>query len=102
MSIIVAIVISIMVRSHKRRSGASKNNARHQGPYDASDDRTGVTTHISADPNDNPFLTASEKAIINRAASPDGEIDMNNSSRFADAISSFINKSRSLTYKISP
>ena len=74
-----------------------------QNPYNASSDRIGVTTHISASPNDNPFLTVSEKAIIDRAASPDGAItDANTSSSFSDAISSFVKKSRRLTYKISP
>ncbi|KAJ4984640.1 hypothetical protein SVAN01_09829 [Stagonosporopsis vannaccii] len=102
LSIIVAIVISIMVKSHKRRSRASKNDANHQVPYDASYDRTGVTTYISADPNDNPFLTASERAIIKRAASPHGDTDTNDLSGFTNAISLFINKSRRLTYKISP
>lgn len=75
---------------------------RNQNPYDASSDCTGITTHISADPNDNPFLTASEKAIVNRAASSDGASEVHNSSRLSDAVNSFIKKSRSLAYKTSP
>ncbi|KAF2630559.1 hypothetical protein BU25DRAFT_242313 [Macroventuria anomochaeta] len=102
LSILVAIVIFMMIRSHKNRSRAQRQAAMNQNLYDAPNDRIGVTTHISADPNDNPFLTASEKAIIDRAASPDGAADANNSSSFSDAISSFIKKSRSVAYKISP
>jgi precorrin isomerase len=75
----------------------------NQTPYDASSDRVGVTTHISATSvNENPFLTASEKAIIDRAASSSGDPDAMKQLNFSDAISSFINKSRRLTYKISP
>jgi len=74
----------------------------NRNSYDASNDRLGVTTHIFADPNENPFLTASERAIIDTAASPDGASDPNNSSGISVAISSYIKKSRRLTYKISP
>ncbi|XPS79435.1 hypothetical protein M3J09_011418 [Ascochyta lentis] len=102
LSILIAIVVCMMVRSHKRHSRAQKQAVISQNPYDASSDRIGVTTHISANSNDNPFLTTSEKAIIDRAASPNGTPDMNYSSSISDAITSFINKSRRLTYKISP
>ncbi|KZM23034.1 uncharacterized protein EKO05_0008174 [Ascochyta rabiei] len=102
LSILVAIVICMMIRSHKRRSRAQKQAFVDQRPYDASSGRVGVNTHISANPNDNPFLTASEKAIVDRAVLPDGASDLHNASIFSDAITSFINKSRRLTYKISP
>ena len=73
-----------------------------QTPYDVSSDRVGVTTHISANSSDNPFLTPSEKAIIERAASPKAYNNPSNSPSFSDAISLFIKKSRRTTYKISP
>lgn len=88
-----------MIRSHKRRSQALNNDAKHQDPYVSSVDYTGSTT---ADTTNNPFLTASEKAIINRAALSDTEHNTNDFSKITDAISLFINKSRRLTYKISP
>lgn len=92
----------MMVRSHRRRS-ARQQNIRDFPPFDLPSERIGVTTYITAVPNNNPFLTASEKAIID-TASNDGASDknVNNSSRFSDAVSSFVEKSRSLTYKISP
>lgn len=74
----------------------------NQEQFQASSDHVRVTTHISANLNDNPFLTASEKAIVDTAAPPDGTSDVNNSASISDAISSFIQKSRRLTYKISP
>lgn len=74
----------------------------NQEQFQASSDHVGVTTQISANLNDNPFLTASEKAIVDTAAPPDGTSDVNNSASISDAISSFIQKSRRLTYKISP
>lgn len=66
------------------------------------DSKIGNTTQISAEANENPFLTASEKAIINRASAAKDAPDVNSPSRFSDAVSSFIEKSRRLTYKISP
>ncbi|KAJ8106501.1 hypothetical protein OPT61_g9493 [Boeremia exigua] len=100
LSILIGIVILLMIRSHRRRSQQDARVSKDQSPYDASNGHTGVTTHISADPNDNPFLTASEKAIIDRAAPRDSTIG--NSRGVSDAISAFIQKSRRLTYKISP
>ncbi|KAF3040825.1 hypothetical protein E8E11_001623 [Didymella keratinophila] len=102
LSLVVATIAFMMVRSHRRRS-AQQQSMRDLPPSDAPNDRIGVTTHISAGPNENPFLTASEKAII-ETASTDGASKKNvrNSSRFSDAVSSFVEKSRSLTYKISP
>ncbi|KAJ4408178.1 hypothetical protein N0V91_003527 [Didymella pomorum] len=103
LSLLVAIIAFMMVRSHRRRERAQHQNTGNLTPSDAPNDRIGVTTHITAEPNDNPFLTASEKAIID-TASIDGASEKNvkNSSRFSDAVSSFVEKSRSLTYKISP
>jgi preprotein translocase subunit YajC len=103
LSLLVAIIAFMMVRSYRRRERAQHQNTGNLTPSDAPNDRIGVTTHITAEPNDNPFLTASEKAIID-TASIDGASEKNvkNSSRFSDAVSSFVEKSRSLTYKISP
>ncbi|KAF3044624.1 hypothetical protein E8E12_005382 [Didymella heteroderae] len=99
LSLIVAIIAFMMIRSHRRRS-SNQQSPRDQAASDVPSDRIGVTTHITADPHDNPFLTASEKAIID-TASTDGASEKN-SSRFSDAVTSFVEKSRSLTYKISP
>ncbi|KAF1924385.1 uncharacterized protein M421DRAFT_8863 [Didymella exigua CBS 183.55] len=102
LSVVVAIIVLMMIRSHRKRR-VQQQNTRSQNPSDVPSNCIGVTTHISADPNDNPFLTASEKAIIDTASS-DGASEKNvkNSSKFSDAVNSFIEKSRSLTYKISP
>ncbi|KAJ4346295.1 hypothetical protein N0V95_005505 [Ascochyta clinopodiicola] len=102
LSILIAIVVCMMTRSHRKRSRAQKQAFANQNPYDAPNAPVGVTTHISANPNDNPFLTVSEKAIVDRAASPDGASGLNNASSISDAITAFINKSRRMTYKISP
>jgi hypothetical protein len=101
LSLIVAIIAFTLVRSHRRRS-AQQQNMRDLPASDRPNERIGVTTHITAEPNDNPFLTASEKAIISTASTDAVSENVKNSSRFSDAVSSFIEKSRSLTYKISP
>lgn len=102
LAIIIAIIIFTMVKSH-RRHRAQHQKARSQGSTDDSSNHIGVTTSISADPNDNPFLTASEKAIIDTASSDGASVkDMKNSSRFSDAVNSFVEKTRSRAYKISP
>ena len=75
-AILLAFGIVMMMRSHKKRSEPMQ---REPGdiPFDGSSDQSEyrVMTHISANNaiNDNPFLTESEKAIVTRAASPDGE-----------------------------
>lgn len=102
LSLFVAVIALMVFRSHRRRS-AQQQSMRDLPPSDVLAKRVGVTTRITAEPDDNPFLTASEKAIID-TASADGASEKNvkNSSRFSDAVSSFVEKSRSLTYKISP
>jgi hypothetical protein len=78
---------------------------RSRSVADVPSDHIGVavTTHVTVAPHDNPFLTASEKAIIDTASS-DGasEKNLEKSSSFSDAVNSFVEKSRSLAYKISP
>ncbi|KAH6612724.1 hypothetical protein C7974DRAFT_476539 [Boeremia exigua] len=85
LSVIVAITISIMVRSHRKRFQTKQNDPRTRTAYDTSDRRADDNPHISTDTNDNPFLTASEKAIIDRAASPDRDSDLNSSYRLSEA-----------------
>ncbi|KAF3005832.1 hypothetical protein E8E13_008559 [Curvularia kusanoi] len=107
LSMIIAIIAFTLIRSRKKRSRAEaqariENNINT--PTTPPIDKIGVTTHISAETTDNPFLTASEKAILNRVSQSEigGLNPSSQSTRFSDAVNLFIEKSRRLTYKISP
>jgi hypothetical protein len=91
-----------MINSRRKRSRAQQLVSNDSDTPAARDDTIGVTTHITAEPNDNPFLTASEKAIVSRVSVPTTTENPNAHTRFSDAVSSFIEKSRRMTYKISP
>jgi hypothetical protein len=122
-SILIAFgVVCIMRRNRKR---AQSRQQRPSNEELKTDTGYGVTTLISANESldKNPFLTESEKAIVTRAATPDGELGVSTdpstfdeceilitaqenttspSARFIDAVNSFVAKSRRLTYKITP
>lgn len=73
-----------MMKSSKKRSQTPEEQQPNDAPIpdnffdnaSSAQSEYSVTTHISAtnSVNDsNPFLTESEKAIVTRAATPDGE-----------------------------
>ncbi|OAL49333.1 hypothetical protein IQ07DRAFT_645300 [Pyrenochaeta sp. DS3sAY3a] len=116
-TILIAFAIIIMMKSSKKRSQTPEEQQPNESPIpdnffdnaSSAQSEYSVTTHISATNsvtnNNNLFLTESEKAIVTRAATPDGEPSANLTnagSRFTDAINAFIEKSRRLTYKITP
>jgi hypothetical protein len=65
-----------MMRRNRQRAQSVQQQSSN-GEIKTSNDY-GVTTRISANStvNQNPFLTESEKAIVARAATPDGEPDV--------------------------
>ncbi|KAH7069426.1 hypothetical protein FB567DRAFT_634083 [Paraphoma chrysanthemicola] len=107
-AILIAFGVIIMMRCSRKRRPARLTN---QG--DSSDNPFGSswkgkepqrTTYFSEN-RSVASMTESEKAIVMRAASPDGEPNpemTNPGSRIADAINAFVAKSRRLTYKLSP
>ncbi|CAG5175296.1 uncharacterized protein ALTATR162_LOCUS10705 [Alternaria atra] len=104
-TILIALGILWVMRANKRRAQAARQQAiqtpvQETGEYD----NYGNTIRISSNNSIKTFLTESEKAIVNRAATPDGGTDASAkpSSALTEAINSFITKSRRLTYKISP
>ncbi|KAH8633897.1 hypothetical protein IG631_12533 [Alternaria alternata] len=120
--ILFGVLVWVM-RSNKRRAQTARQQAAQNPAQETEEyDGYGNTIHISSNNSIKTFLTESEKAIVNRAATPDGDTDvsllasMNNhrdinglpqasaksSHHLTDAINSFITKSRRLTYKISP
>ncbi|RYO16279.1 hypothetical protein AA0121_g6419 [Alternaria tenuissima] len=122
-AILIALGVVWVMRSNRRRAQAARQQAAQNPAQETEEyDGYGNTIHISSNNSIKTFLTESEKAIVNRAATPDGDTDvsllgsMNNhrdingllqasaksSHHLTDAINSFITKSRRLTYKISP
>ena len=111
------------MRSNRRRAQAARKQAAGSPIKDIEEcDGYGNITRISANSSIKNFLTEPEKAIVNRAATPDGEPDVSTlhpqtqyndangilqastrpTNALTEAINSFITKSRRLTYKISP
>ncbi|KAL1793213.1 hypothetical protein ACET3X_008195 [Alternaria dauci] len=105
LAILIALGIFWVMRSNKRRAQAAQQQAAWH-PVQEPEEYGGYgnTTRISSKHSIKTFLTASEKAIVHRAATPDGDMDTSAkpSYHLTDAINSFIAKSRRLTYKISP
>ncbi|KAG9196500.1 hypothetical protein G6011_01621 [Alternaria panax] len=104
-TILIALGIFWVMRSNKRRTQAARQQAALNPVEETGeDDGYGNTIRISSNNSIKTFLTESEKAIVNRAATPDGDTDASAkpSNALTDAINSFIIKSRRLTYKISP
>jgi hypothetical protein len=62
----------------RNRKAAHSSQQRSSNEEHKTNDEYGVTTRISANGsvNQNPFLTESEKSIVTRAATPDGEPDV--------------------------
>jgi hypothetical protein len=95
----IAIVVVIKKRKDKKKRAqlsaeASEASREARDPFATQDGQLGVTTQISANPRrsstrssvysssapspgDDPFLTPSEKAILTRVASRDGEANAN-------------------------
>ncbi|KAI4619570.1 uncharacterized protein J4E87_007460 [Alternaria ethzedia] len=104
-TILLAIGVTLIMRSNRRRAQAARQQAAGSPIKDIEEyDGYGNITRVSANSSIKNFLTEPEKAIVNRAATPDGESDASTkpSSALTEAINSFITKSRRLTYKISP
>ncbi|CAI9635094.1 unnamed protein product [Alternaria burnsii] len=104
-AIFVALGVVWVMRSNKRRVQAARQQAAQDPTQETGEyDGYGNMIHISSNNSIKTFLTESEKAIVNRAATPDGDTDASakSSHHLTDAINSFITKSRRLTYKISP
>ncbi|KAI2479440.1 hypothetical protein Ptr902_08705 [Pyrenophora tritici-repentis] len=97
---------------HRRTTRASSEYGRNTqitsdygGTIRASSEYSRPTRASSIYPPNRPVMTDSEKAIVDRAATPDGSQEANNkkpNARLTDAINTFITKSRRLTYKITP
>ncbi|KAI4699637.1 hypothetical protein J4E81_004664 [Alternaria sp. BMP 2799] len=122
-TILLAIGVTLIMRSNRRRAQAARQQAAGSPIKDIEEyDGYGNITRVSANSSIKNFLTEPEKAIVNRAATPDGEPDVSTlypqtryndadrptqastrpSNALTEAINSFITKSRRLTYKISP
>ncbi|KAH7072706.1 hypothetical protein BKA63DRAFT_48739 [Paraphoma chrysanthemicola] len=108
LAILIAFGVIIMMRCSRKRKPARLNNQGDISDYTFDSSWKGKepqrTTHFSAN-RSVTSMTESEKAIVMRAASPDGEPDpemTNPGSRISDAINAFVAKSRRLTYKLSP
>ncbi|KAI4659627.1 uncharacterized protein J4E79_006162 [Alternaria viburni] len=104
-TILLAIGVTLIMRSNRRRGQAARQQAAGSPVKDIEEyDGYGNITRVSANSSIKNFLTEPEKAIVNRAATPDGEPDASTrpSNTLTEAINSFITKSRRLTYKISP
>ncbi|CAN9392926.1 unnamed protein product [Alternaria alternata] len=104
-AILIALGVVWVMRSNRRRAQAARQQAAQNPAQETEEyDGYGNTIHISSNNSIKTFLTESEKAIVNRAATPDGDTDASakSSHHLTDAINSFITKSRRLTYKISP
>ncbi|KAI4613683.1 hypothetical protein J4E83_007284 [Alternaria metachromatica] len=104
-TILLAIGVTLIMRSNRRRAQAARQQAAGSPIKDIEEyDGYGNITRVSANSSIKNFLTEPEKAIVNRAATPDGEPDASTrpSNTLTEAINSFITKSRRLTYKISP
>ncbi|KAI4678140.1 uncharacterized protein J4E88_006660 [Alternaria novae-zelandiae] len=122
-TILLAIGVTLIMRSNRRRAQAARQQAAGSPIKDIEEyDGYGNITRVSANSSIKNFLTEPEKAIVNRAATPDGDPDvsiLHPQTRYNDAdmplqastrppntlteaINSFITKSRRLTYKISP
>ncbi|KAI4663742.1 uncharacterized protein J4E78_004160 [Alternaria triticimaculans] len=122
-TILLAIGVTLIMRSNRRRAQAARQQAAGSPVKDIEEyDGYGNITRVSANSSIKNFLTEPEKAIVNRAATPDGEPDVSTlqsqtqyndangvlqastrpSNVLTEAINSFITKSRRLTYKISP
>jgi hypothetical protein len=75
-SILIAFGVVYMMRRNRKRA----QSRQQQSPDEELkiDNVYGVITRISANNsvNQDPFLTESEKAIVTRAATPDGEADV--------------------------
>lgn len=65
-----------MMRRNRKRAQSVQQRSSNEEPR--TNEEYGVTTRISANNSisQNPFLTESEKAIVTRAATPDGEPDV--------------------------
>ncbi|KAI4918198.1 hypothetical protein J4E90_002579 [Alternaria incomplexa] len=122
-TILLAIGVTLIMRSNRRRAQAARKQAAGSPIKDIEEcDGYGNITRVSANSSIKNFLTEPEKAIVNRAATPDGEPDVSTlhpqtqyndangilqastrpTNALTEAINSFITKSRRLTYKISP
>jgi hypothetical protein len=76
-TILIALGILWVMRTNKRRAQAARQQAvrtpvQETGEYDG----YGNTIRISSNDSIRTFLTESEKAIVNRAATPDGDTDV--------------------------
>ncbi|EFQ91000.1 hypothetical protein PTT_12231 [Pyrenophora teres f. teres 0-1] len=98
--------------NHGRATRASSEYGRNTqiaseygGSIRASSEYSRPTRASSIYPPNRPVMTDSEKAIVDRAATPDGSQEASNkkpNARLTDAINTFLAKSRRLTYKITP
>jgi hypothetical protein len=101
LSLIAGILIVVVIKKRKEKKKRAQLSAEASGasreaedPFATQDGQLGVTTQITANPRrsstrssvskssgpspgDDPFLTASEKAILTRVASRDGEANAN-------------------------
>jgi hypothetical protein len=99
LSLIAGIVIVVVIKKRKEKKKRAKLSAlgasrEAEDPFATQDSQLGVTTQITANPRqsstrssvsgssgpspgDDPFLTESEKAILTRVASRDGEANAN-------------------------
>jgi hypothetical protein len=80
----VAIVMVLKSRKKKRAQLAAEvkeASEKNENPFDRPESQNGVTTQISASPaaspNQDPFLTPGEKAIIDSMSLPDDRLNVN-------------------------
>ncbi|KAI4951291.1 hypothetical protein J4E91_004000 [Alternaria rosae] len=75
-TILLAFSLTLIMRSNRRRAQAARQQAiRSPSEEIVEYDGYGNTTRVSAKSSIRNFLTEPEKAIVNRAATPDGEPD---------------------------
>lgn len=76
-TILLASSVTLIMRSNRRRAQAARQQAiRSPSEEIVEYDGYGNTTRVSAKSSIRNFLTEPEKAIVNRAATPDGEPDV--------------------------
>jgi len=76
-TILLAIGVILVMRSNRRRAQAARQQAARSPVKDIEEyDGYGNITRVSANSSIKNVLTEPEKAIVNRAATPDGEPDV--------------------------
>ncbi|EOA80686.1 hypothetical protein ACJQWK_09651 [Exserohilum turcicum] len=103
--IIAAAIFFVGRRNRKREEALAEQYAREARSNERKRPISNTSSRYDDDQDIPVYMTDSERNIVRRAATQDGQPEMNITApgaRLHDAINTFIAKSRRLTYKISP